>query len=118
VVVGWVLFGARSGAGAVRLLERMFGVGGGGPGLQLFDAASAAMAAVYLAALAVLACAGPNTQEIAKRYQQTLTAAAGSVRQLHPAWVYPGLATLWVIGMMVLLTGGGGGGSPFMYAIF
>ena len=118
VTVGWALFGARSLRGAWRLIGRMFGLAGAPLTPQLFDSASVAAAALYLGALAALACAGPNTQEILARHKVSINAAAGAVRSLHPAWIYPGLATLWVIGVLLLLSRGSGGGSPFIYAIF
>lgn len=117
VVLGWVLFAARTARGGLRLILQMFGLGGP-VGPQLFDITTVAWAALWLVVLGALACAGPNTQETVARGKARIAAMAVGVRSLRPSWIVPGLVTLWIIAVMLFLTAGTGGGSPFIYAIF
>ena len=114
VAAGWLLFRAPSLASAKRMLLVMVG---SGDSASLWTGPTMARAALQLAALGLLACAGPNSQEIVARSKTHLGAFADRVAALHPAWIVPGLATLWLIGVMLYLTQQNSH-SPFIYAIF
>jgi hypothetical protein len=90
---------------------------GFGDPATLWTGTALAQVALQLAALGLLACAGPNTQEIVERSKDRIAAFADRVAALHPAWVFPGLATLWLVGVMLFLTQQNAH-SPFIYAIF
>ena len=114
IAAGWVLFRAPSLGSAKRMLSVMLGFG---DPASPWTGTALARVALQLAALGLLACAGPNTQEIIERSKDRIAAFAGRVAALHPAWVFPGLATLWLIGVMLFLTRQNAH-SPFIYAIF
>ena len=114
VAAGWLLFRSPSLASAKRMLLIMLG---SGDSALLWKGAVLAQAGLQLAALGILACAGPNTQEIVARSKSRIAAFTDRVAGLHPAWIVPGLATLWLIGVMIFLTQRNAH-PPFIYAIF
>jgi hypothetical protein len=114
IAAGWLLFRAPSLASAKRMLLAMLNSGDSAP---LWTGTTLVQATVQLAALGLLACAGPNTQEIVARSKSRMAAFTDRVAALHPAWIVPGLATLWLIGVMLFLTQQNAP-SPFIYAIF
>jgi D-alanyl-lipoteichoic acid acyltransferase DltB (MBOAT superfamily) len=115
VLVGWALFAARTLDGGMRLILRMFGAGG--PIAPHLFGATVGPAALWIAVLAAIACTGPNTQEIAARYRTAIEASGARLSALNPSWIVPGLATLWLFGVMLFLTQQSSG-SPFIYAVF
>jgi D-alanyl-lipoteichoic acid acyltransferase DltB (MBOAT superfamily) len=104
VVFGWVLFRAESFDGATRIIAGMVGANGWGEVGSLLGPWSGGLYAgrgetLWLAGLALVVFALPNTQEFMARFRPAL-APAGFER---PAWLAWGAQPAWSIAMVVAL---------------
>lgn len=110
VMASWVLFGSRTWTGVTHIFRGMLGGAGMGrvPSVE---------ACLWLAGLGIVACAGPNSQEIVRSTGKFLRSFTDGKRSIEWSWIAPGALVLWICGILFWLSQTSPA-SPFIYAIF
>ncbi len=109
VIAGWAIFGAADWIAARDLLMGMAGF----QGIGSFDARGG-IAIVLLMAIAMV---GPNSQELLAQTRTGLLAFWSYAMSRNRYWWVPGLVTLWIFGVLMLLARRTEA-NPFIYAVF